>query len=156
MSQNLALLSFQGLDRLYGETMALIEETSRYGQKQGRLIMQSYAPEIANFYARQMRRLSIRLYQIATFLMLARAVRDGDMECSDAMRESEKITLEQLLPDADDPAWNRMENFFFSLNQKSLELARQANLIRQGNNKPFLENAPHQQLQQIEAAFGKG
>src|SRR5690606_37950689 len=66
-------------DRTFAEGMALVEETAAYldgdGRRESRLL--SRAASLA--YAAESMKLTTRLMQIASWLLVQRAVREGDM-----------------------------------------------------------------------------
>lgn len=78
-------------DRTFKEGMALVEETASYLDGDGRRDSRLLSREDALVYAGESMRLTTRLMQIASWLLVQRAVREGDMEASDACDEKYRI-----------------------------------------------------------------
>ncbi len=66
-------------NRLYEETMALIEQTATYIDTEGKYTARFLSAEISAIYAKEAMYLSTRLMQIASQLLLLRAEREGEM-----------------------------------------------------------------------------
>ncbi len=93
-------------DRIFQEGMELVEETAAYLDGPGRQESKQLSRRSALSYAGESMRLTTRLMQVASWLLVQRAVREGDMEASIACdaryrlsREAEMIeTAEDGLP----------------------------------------------------------
>ena len=79
-------------DRTFKEGMALVEETAAYLDGDGRRDSRLLSREDALMYAGESMRLTTRLMQIASWLLVQRAVREGDMEAQDACDEKYRIS----------------------------------------------------------------
>ena len=79
-------------DRTFKEGMALVEETASYLDGDGRRDSRLLSREDALLYAGESMRLTTRLMQIASWLLVQRAVREGDMEASDACDDKYRIS----------------------------------------------------------------
>jgi len=79
-------------DRTFKEGMALVEETATYLDGDGRRDSRLLSREDALLYAGESMRLTTRLMQIASWLLVQRAVREGDMDASDACDEKYRIS----------------------------------------------------------------
>ena len=77
---------------LFREGMDLVEETAAYLDGDGRRDSRLLSREDALLYAGESMRLTTRLMQIASWLLVQRAVREGDMEASDACDEKYRIS----------------------------------------------------------------
>ncbi|WP_336278539.1 DUF1465 family protein [Bartonella sp. CB175] len=80
-------------NRLYKETMALIEETAVYIDTEGKLAARSLSAEVSAVYAKEAMYLSTRLMQIASQLLLLRAEREGEMTPEQIQKEIAKVSL---------------------------------------------------------------
>ncbi len=89
-------------DRTFKEGMGLVEETAAYLDGDGRRDSRLLSREDALLYAGESMRLTTRLMQIASWLLVQRAVREGDMEAQDAC--DEKYRIMALNPDSADAA----------------------------------------------------
>jgi regulator of CtrA degradation len=84
-------------DRTFKEGMALVEETASYLDGDGRRDSRLLTREDALLYAGESMRLTTRLMQVASWLLVQRAVREGDMEAVDACAEKYRLaTLSQV------------------------------------------------------------
>jgi regulator of CtrA degradation len=83
-------------DRTFDEGMALVEETARYLDGKGREEARSLPRKIAMLYAGESMRVTTRLMQAASWLLVQRAVRDGDMEKDDARNERYRLGSREI------------------------------------------------------------
>src|ERR1700745_643868 len=74
-------------ERTFEEGMSLVEETAKYLDGRGRAESRDLPRKIAMLYAGESMRVTTRLMQAASWLLVQRAVHDGDMEASDAAGE---------------------------------------------------------------------
>src|SRR6202521_4029582 len=82
--------AFSGLFR---EGMALVEETAAYLDGPGRQDSKQLERSAALAYATESMRLTTRLMQLASWLLLHRAVKEGEMTLSQANKEKAKVKL---------------------------------------------------------------
>ena len=81
-------------NRVYSDGMALVEETAAYLDGPGR-DMASELPREANLtYASWSMELTTRLMQAASWLVMQKAVRDGDMRREDALKPKYRMSRE--------------------------------------------------------------
>src|SRR4249920_4053404 len=91
--------SFTGsalFEKTFDEGMALVEETARYLDGRGRQESRDLPRKAATLYAGESMRVTTRLMQAASWLLVQRAVRDGDMERSDAMNERYRLGSREI------------------------------------------------------------
>src|SRR6202012_4965213 len=67
-------------DRTFEEGMSLVEETAKYLDGRGRLEARDLPRKAALLYAGESMRVTTRLMQAASWLLVQRAVHEGDME----------------------------------------------------------------------------
>jgi regulator of CtrA degradation len=79
-------------DRTFQEGMALVEETAAYLDGTGRQDSKLLSRSAALAYAGESMRLTTRLMQVASWLLVQRAVREGDMNPSEACHERYRLT----------------------------------------------------------------
>jgi regulator of CtrA degradation len=107
---------------LFREGMVLVEETATYldrdGRAQSRLL--SRAGSLA--YAAESMRLTTRLMQLATWLLLQRAVNDGEMTVELAAVEKAKVRLEGLASATEGAGWDDLPVQLRDLIERSLGL----------------------------------
>lgn len=83
-------------DRTFDEGMALVEETARYLDGKGREEARVLPRRVAMLYAGESMRVTTRLMQAASWLLVQRAVRDGDMEHSDALHDRYRLGSREI------------------------------------------------------------
>jgi regulator of CtrA degradation len=81
---------------LFRDGMALVEETAAYLDGPGRLESKRLERSGALAYATESMRLTTRLMQLASWLLLHRAVKEGEMSLAQASRERAKVKLSAL------------------------------------------------------------
>ena len=82
-----------GFDLLYREGMSLIEDVAAYLDGAGRTESRNLAREASFVYATESMRLTTRLMQLASWLLLHRAVNEGEMSLSQARKEKAKVRV---------------------------------------------------------------
>jgi regulator of CtrA degradation len=83
-------------DRTFDEGMALVEETARYLDGKGREEARNLPRKVAMLYAGESMRVTTRLMQAASWLLVQRAVRDGDMERADALHDRYRLGSREI------------------------------------------------------------
>ena len=87
------LASSQAFAGLFKEGMALVEETASYLDGPGRQESKKLERAAALAYATESMRLTTRLMQLASWLLLHRAVKEGEMSLAQANKEKAKVKL---------------------------------------------------------------
>ena len=87
------LASSQAFALLFKEGMALVEETASYLDGPGRQDSKRLERSAALAYATESMRLTTRLMQLASWLLLHRAVKEGEMSLAQANKEKTKVKL---------------------------------------------------------------
>ena len=89
---------------LFREGMDLVEETAAYLDGAGRTEAKALDRAVSLTYATESMRLTTRLMQLASWLLLHRAVKEGEMTLTQANREKTKVKLSRRRsrPDRDD------------------------------------------------------
>ena len=77
--------------RTFQEGMDLVEETAAYLDGGGRQSSKLLSRNAALAYAAESMRLTTRLMQVASWLLVQRAVREGDMEAQDACDDKYRL-----------------------------------------------------------------
>ncbi len=83
---------------LFREGMDLVEETAAYLDGDGRNEAKVLDRAVSLTYATESMRLTTRLMQLASWLLLHRAVKEGEMTLSQANREKTKVKLSAADP----------------------------------------------------------
>jgi regulator of CtrA degradation len=87
---------------LFREGMDLVEETAAYLDGAGRTEAKALDRAVSLTYATESMRLTTRLMQLASWLLLHRAVKEGEMTLPQANREKTKVKLSAADPGAAD------------------------------------------------------
>ncbi|KIZ34303.1 MULTISPECIES: DUF1465 family protein [Rhodopseudomonas] len=87
---------------LFREGMDLVEETAAYLDGVGRTEAKALDRAVSLTYATESMRLTTRLMQLASWLLLHRAVKEGEMTLSQANREKTKVKLSAAEPGTDE------------------------------------------------------
>jgi regulator of CtrA degradation len=95
----LTLQSFTGsalFQRTFDEGMSLVEETARYLDGRGREEQRTLPRKAAMLYAGESMRVTTRLMQAASWLLVQRAVHDGDMDLEDASSDRYRLGSKEI------------------------------------------------------------
>src|SRR6185437_6364270 len=92
------LASSAAFGNLFREGMDLVEETAAYLDGAGRAEAKALDRAVSLTYATESMRLTTRLMQLASWLLLHRAVKEGEMTLSQANREKTKVKLSAADP----------------------------------------------------------
>jgi regulator of CtrA degradation len=87
------LANSQQFADLFRDGMALVEETASYLDGPGRQDSKKLERTAALAYATESMRLTTRLMQLASWLLLHRAVKEGEMSLAQASKEKAKVKL---------------------------------------------------------------
>lgn len=93
-----SFVSSDAFRALFREGMGLVETTAAYLDGPGREESKSLPRMLALAYASESMRLTTRLMQLASWLLLQRAVAEGEMTSDDARRQKDKVRLAQQTP----------------------------------------------------------
>ncbi|MBI1201585.1 MAG: DUF1465 family protein [Rhodopseudomonas sp.] len=87
------LANSQAFADLFRDGMTLVEETATYLDGPGRAESKTLDRPAALAYATESMRLTTRLMQLASWLLLHRAVKEGEMSLAQANKEKTKVKL---------------------------------------------------------------
>ena len=90
--------------RTFQEGMDLVEETAGYLDGAGRQASKLLSRNAALAYAAESMRLTTRLMQVASWLLVQRAVREGDMPPDAACEDRYRLAAEEVCRTAGDAA----------------------------------------------------
>lgn len=86
--------------RTFREGMDMVEETAAYLDGPGRAESKSLPRDNALIYASQSMKLTTRLMQVASWLLVQRALKENDMTTADARQEKYRLSSEAIDMDA--------------------------------------------------------
>ncbi len=102
--------------------MGLVEETASYLDGPGRTAAKVLPRMASVLYAAESMRLTTRLMQMASWLLLQRAVNNGEMSREQVLSEKSKVRLDSFNVDRSAPGWNDLPESFRDLIERSLRL----------------------------------
>ncbi len=140
---------------LFREGMALVEETATYLDTDGRSDSKLLGRAGALTYATESMRLTTRLMQLASWLLLQRAVNDGEITIDQAREEKAKVRLKGLDTATEGPGWVDLPERLRELIGRSLRLQDRVRRLDDALApvEPA-ENVVARQLGQLSEAFG--
>lgn len=148
---------------LYTEGMSLVEETATYLDGQGRAASKVLPRMASVLYAAESMRLTTRLMQMASWLLLQRAVNNGEMSRDQVLNEKSKVRLDSFNVDRSAPGWNDLPESFRDLVERSLRLQNRIALLdreiyrpSEATPVPDNENGVQAQLDLLRTAFTAG
>lgn len=116
------MASSQSFRLIYEEGMALVEEAAGYLDSEGRAEAKKLSRIAATLYAAESMRLTTRLMQIASWLLLQRAANNGEMTREQMVAEKTKVRLDTLSATEGAPGWESLPLAFVSIVHRSLRL----------------------------------
>ena len=142
---------------LFREGMDLVEETAAYLDGDGRTEAKALERSVSLTYATESMRLTTRLMQLASWLLLHRAVKEGEMTLSQANREKTKVKLTAAEPGSEDMI-AKLPQQLQDLIARSMSLQTRVRRLDITIHAPVAERAPIgnplvPQLNQLKAAF---
>ena len=145
---------------LFQDGMTLVEETAAYLDGDGRVSAKDLGRPSSIVYATESMRLTTRLMQLASWLLLHRSVNEGDMTVDQAAEEKRKIKLEQLATNMNGPGWDQLPDAFKDLVARSLGLQKRieridAALFEQARDIDSETNPVGEQIEALSAALGR-
>jgi regulator of CtrA degradation len=97
--RGITIQSFTGsalFERTFDEGMSLVEETAKYLDGRGRNESRDLPRKAALLYAGESMRVTTRLMQAASWLLVQRAVHEGDMQVEDAQNERYRLGSKEI------------------------------------------------------------
>jgi regulator of CtrA degradation len=144
--------------RTFQEGMDLVEETASYLDGTGRQSSKLLSRNAALAYASESMRLTTRLMQVASWLLVQRAVREGDMAPDAACEDRYRLSAEDVCRGGGDNPIEDLPSELLILLDRSERLYER---VRHLDRRMYVENttsaAPHPvlaQLDRLKNAFG--
>ena len=109
-------------EKVIVDGMALVEETASYLDGPGRKLSSTLPREASLTYAAWSMELTTRLMQAASWLVMQKAVKDGDMHPEDAMQTKYRISREDPALDATAQRGRGLPDIFLDLVERSENL----------------------------------
>ncbi len=109
---------------LFAYGMDLVEETAAFLDGEGRRAAKSMSKEAQAIYGTESMRLTTRLMQLASWLLLQRAVAEGEVTAEQAQVEKKNVKLNQLSTRVENKGWDELPEKFVELVENSTRLQR--------------------------------
>ncbi len=110
---------------LFEKGMTLVEEAANYLDVEGREESKLLEREGSLAYATESMRLTTRLMQLASWLLLQRAVSEGEMTLKQAQEEKQKVKLKRQSIVSNEENWSFLPIRLQNLIQRSMRLQDQ-------------------------------
>ncbi|VAW15803.1 FIG00480696: hypothetical protein [hydrothermal vent metagenome] len=156
-----ALMASNSFTSLYTQGMGLIEEVAAYLDSDGRAQSRALSRETSLLYATESMRLTTRLMQLASWLLLQRAVQEGELSADSARAEKSKVKFSATPSQRGGPGWSEMPQQFVEYVQKGDRLFERVMKFDAMDRSEAPQNAEigdddiNDQLSRLHAAFGK-
>ncbi len=144
--------------RTFQEGMDLVEETASYLDGSGRQSSKLLSRNAALSYASESMRLTTRLMQVASWLLVQRAVREGDMPADAACEDRYRLSAEDVCRAPNAAAGEDLPPELMVLLDRSERLYER---VRHLDKRMYVENdtveTPHpvlSQMDRLKTAFG--
>ncbi len=85
-----------GFDVVFREGMELVEQTASYLDREGRREAKALKPPASMLYATESMRLTTRLLELASWLLIRRALKEGEITQVEARRKRQRVKLQSL------------------------------------------------------------
>jgi regulator of CtrA degradation len=145
-------------DKVFKHGMALVERAAAYLDGPGRQESKSLKSPLTLVYATESMRLTTRLLELASWLLIRRGVKDGELTQAEAAVRRERVKLQPLGRPSHVKQFEDLPQGLrdliaesFALNDRILQLDRALTMEPQA---PTHDNAVDSQLKSLHAAFG--
>ncbi len=117
---------------LFREGMTLVEEAASYLDGPGRMESRALSRPAALAYSTESMRLTTRLMQVASWLLLQRAVNEGELTSSQAQAERVRVKLSRQEYGCDPDIFEQLPETLRALSKRSLRIQERVIHLDQG------------------------
>jgi regulator of CtrA degradation len=145
-------------ERTFKEGMALVEETAAYLDGPGRAASKRLSRGAALAYAGESMRLTTRLMQVASWLLVQRAVRDGEIPLTEAASEKYRLISRETQAGANFAGADELPEALKTLIVRGgaiYERVRRLDETMYGEGGADPSNAVSDQMAKLNAAFSR-
>lgn len=147
-------------NKVFREGMALVEETASYLDGSGRRDSRDLPRPVSIAYATESMRLTTRLMQMASWLLLQRAIKEGEMSAKEAAADKYRINLASLKGGQKMRIEEGLPDGLLDLIHRShrlLDRIKRLDQMLSGDTTktPPERNVVNDQVSQLEAAFNR-
>ncbi|MEM1036703.1 MAG: DUF1465 family protein [Pseudomonadota bacterium] len=146
-------------EKVFTDGMALVEETAAYLDGPGRKLSQTLPREASLTYAAWSMELTTRLMQAASWLVMQKAVQDGDMDRKDAVQDKYRISRDEPPLDASAQRDRGLPDAFLDLVERSESLFERICRLDSaiyGNGPQTVESPVSLQMEELRRAAETG
>ena len=153
------LVGSAGFTSLFREGMALVEETAAYLDGDGRAESRNLGRPESIAYATESMRLTTRLMQIASWLLVQRAVNDGEMSADQARDEKRKVRLSPIASTLSPDIFERLPERLRDIVERAGRLQERVQILDAQLDGKFVAEEPSRnplegQMELLRQAFG--
>ena len=143
-------------ERTFEEGMGMVEECARYLDGRGRDESRELSCKAALLYAGESMRVTTRLMQAASWLLVQRAVQEGDMSAEDAASDRYRLGAREICMGRRDEGVGELPRKLVELLERSESLYRRIAHLDDVlfRNPPPPSLGPQTHLARLQAAFG--
>jgi len=141
--------------RTFDEGMSLVQESATYLEGRGQLESRDLPRKAATLYAGESLRLTTRLMQAASWLLVQRAVHDGDMTAEDAASDRYRLGSKDICLGGQTDGLDSLPPKFRDLLSKSESLYSRVARLEDVLLKAHSASGARAQLNRLEQAFGE-
>ncbi len=148
------LMESGDFDRLYSKGMGLIEEVAAYLDGEGRKESRQLSREAAFLYASESMRLTTKLMQMASWLLLQKAISEGEISAKSAQAEKEKIKFSPISGTREGPGWNELPKKLLNYIEQANQLYERVRQFDKMEKYPLIKNNIEQEENLPQAPIG--
>jgi len=151
-------------DQVFKEGMALVERTAAYLDGDGRRESKGLAGPATVLYATESMRLTTRLLDLASWLLVRRALKDGEITAEEAQRKRSRLKLQALGRPSHIKGYGELPHGLrtlieasFSLHDRIVQLDRAMAVTTTSalNEASVAANPVQSQMRQLQLAFSR-
>jgi regulator of CtrA degradation len=149
-------------DQVFKEGMALVERTAAYLEGPGRVEAKALKAPANVLYATESMRLTTRLLDLASWLLIRRAIKEGEMSEAEAQKKRKSVTLQGTAKASHVQGLSALPQGLqdliaesYALNERIVRLDQALSInVEQVSAQPVLANPVGQQMDRLRVAFG--
>lgn len=149
-------------DAIFKEGMALVERTAAYLDGPGRKEAKALKGPLSVLYATESMRLTTRLLELASWLMIRRAQKDGEISTEEARTKRERVRLKVASRPAHVAGFTDLPQGLrdlieasFSLNDRIVQLDRAMEVVLGAQPAAPVDNPVEAQMNLLQEAFSR-
>jgi regulator of CtrA degradation len=150
-------------DRVFSEGMAMVERSANYLDGEGRKDSKDLSNQSTVLYATESMRLTTRLLELASWLLIRRALKEGEITEKEAEKKRTRVKLQTLGRPSHTMGYEALPQGLrdlieqsFALHDRIVQLDRAMEPVATVEAKPASDPNPvASQMQSLEKAFGR-